>query len=145
MTRDHIGELALIEVSRLQRMALTMKGILEMENLINRDGLTPMQAARLDACLAKRFRYDDGICTMGEDLAARHARGELVAKKVGDGMIDYSRGHFNGLPSDKAQKEYMARLKAKRHYYVECVDGFGRGIPKTVYDAIALPVASGSI
>ena len=142
---DHYAEELLIDQSRAQREALAqLERNLTME-LIDRNGLSPMAAARLDAALAKRFRYDDGIRTMGEDLAARHARGELVAKKVGDGMIDYSRRRFNAMASAKEQRDYMARLESRRHYYVECTDGVGRSVPKLIYDAIALPVAKNSL
>lgn len=103
-----------------------------------------MQAARLDAALAKRFRYNDGIRTVAEDLTARHARGELVAKKTGDGMIDYNRRKFNAM-NGREQAAYEARLKARRYYYVESSDGFGRQVAKLIYDALALPVAEGSL
>lgn len=141
---DHYAETLLIDQSRAQREALTNLERANTMELITRNGLSPMHAARLDAALAKRFRYDDGIRTMGEDLAARHARGELIAKKVGNGMIDYSRRRFNAMTA-KEQTAYMARLESRRHYYVECSDGFGRPVPKLIYDAIALPVAKNSV
>ncbi len=46
-------------------------------------------------------------------------------------MIDYSRTHFNRLGSYAEQDAYIARLKAKRYFYVN-----GWGVPKSVYDAI---------
>lgn len=46
-------------------------------------------------------------------------------------MIDYSRRHFNRLASHKEQDAYIARLKAKRYFYVN-----GWVVPKLVYDAI---------
>ncbi|WP_244541419.1 hypothetical protein [Rhizobium tibeticum] len=46
-------------------------------------------------------------------------------------MIDYSRTHFNRLGSYAEQDAYIARLKAKRHFYLN-----GWVVPKLVYDAI---------
>ncbi|MDB5552311.1 MAG: hypothetical protein JWL86_2295 [Rhizobium sp.] len=48
-----------------------------------------------------------------------------------DYMIDYSRRHLNRVASHKAQDAYIARLKAKRYFYVN-----GWVVPKLVYDAI---------
>lgn len=103
-----------------------------------------MQAARLDAALAKLFRYNDGVRTLGAELNARHERGELVARKATDGMIDYSRARFNRM-SGSEQAAYMRRLESRRYYWIECRDGTGTQIPKLAFDAMALPLAAGSL
>lgn len=108
-------------------------------SIINRSTLSPMNAARLDACLGKLFRYDDGVRSLGSEIEARAARGELVAKKETDGMIDWSRTKFNRMDG-REQAAYEARLRAKRYYWLESADGTGMPVPKTVFDVIALPL-----
>lgn len=46
-------------------------------------------------------------------------------------MVDYSRTRFNRLAFHKAQDAYIARLNAKRYFYVN-----GWVVPKLVYDAL---------
>ncbi|WP_234825974.1 hypothetical protein [Sinorhizobium meliloti] len=46
-------------------------------------------------------------------------------------MTEYSRADFNRLASHKEQDAYIARLRAKRYFYVN-----GWVAPKLVYDAI---------
>lgn len=113
-------------------------------NLFDRSTLSPASAARLDASLAKLFRYDDGVRSLGADLDARHARGELVSKKATDGMIDYSRTRFNRMDG-REQAAYEARLKAKRYYWLETADGTGRAVPKLAFDACTLPLSAKSL
>lgn len=113
-------------------------------DLFNRHNLSPMVAARLETCLAKLFRYDDGVRSLGAEIEARAGRGEIFAKKATDGMIDYSRTKFNRM-NGREQAAYEARLKAKRYYWLECSDGTGMSVPKTVFDAIALPLADRSL
>jgi hypothetical protein len=110
-----------------------------MSDIINRDGLSPMAAARLDSSLAKQFLYSGIVRTLGENLARLHASGELVSKRASDGMIDWRRDTFNRM-NGREQAAYDARLKARRYYWIEGRDGCGHAVPKTVYDALALPV-----
>lgn len=112
--------------------------------LIDDSALSPAMRARLQAALNKRFRYSDGIRTLGADIEARHARGELTGKKAHNGMMNYRRTRFNRMDG-RQQADYMRRLEAQRLYFVECADGIGRPVPKIVFDALALPVAPGSL
>lgn len=91
----------------------------------------PMRRARLDEQLDTLKRFSDGgTRTVRAELLRLAAAGPLV-RSIGDGMIDYNRIHFNRLQSVKAQREYEARLKAKRHYYINDWQ-----VPKIVFDAI---------
>ncbi|MEJ6849867.1 hypothetical protein V3589_27100 [Sinorhizobium fredii] len=94
------------------------------------DGLSPMQSGRLKAALAKKYRYDGVVRTLQSHIEALAAEGPLELTE-GNGMIDYSRTHFNRLASHKEQDAYIARLRAKRYFYVN-----GWVVPKLVYDAI---------
>jgi len=88
--------------------------------------LTPMQAGRVKLALEKKARYSGEVRTLGAHLET--LKGE---KKEGDGMIDWNRTKFNRMDGP-AQREYEARLKAKRYFYVD-----GWRVPKIVYDCIA--------
>ncbi|MBB3918645.1 hypothetical protein [Rhizobium fabae] len=94
------------------------------------DGLSPMQSGRLKAALDKEYRYDGVVRTLRSHIEELAAAGPLELTE-GDGMIDYSRTHFNRLASNREQDAYIARLKAKRYFYVN-----GWVVPKLVYDAI---------
>lgn len=92
--------------------------------------LSPMQSGRLKAALDKKYRYDGVVRTLRSHIEALAAAGPLELTE-GDGMIDYSRTHFNRLASCREQDAYIARLKAKRYFYVN-----GWVVAKLVYDAI---------
>lgn len=94
------------------------------------DSLSPMQSGRLKAALDKEYRYDGVVRTLRSHIEALVATGPLELTE-GDGMIDYSRTHFNRLASYREQDAYIARLKAKRYFYVN-----GWVVPKLIYDAI---------
>lgn len=98
--------------------------------MVTTDGLSPMQSGRLKAALDKEYRYDGMVRTLRSHIEALAAAGPLELTE-GDGMIDYSRTHFNRLGSYREQDAYIARLKAKRYFYVN-----GWVVPKLVYDAI---------
>lgn len=98
--------------------------------MVTTDGLSPMQSGRLKAALDKEYRYDGFVKTLRSHIEALAAAGPLELTE-GDGMIDYSRTHFNRLASYREQDAYIARLKAKRYFYVN-----GWVVPKLVYDAI---------
>lgn len=110
-----------------------------MADLFDLSGLSPMAKARTEAALAKRFRYSDGIRTLGEDLQQRFDRGELVAKQETDSMIEWSRTRFNRM-NGREQAEYEARLKSKRLYWLQDRDGFGHAVPKLVFDVAQLEI-----
>jgi hypothetical protein len=92
----------------------------------NTADLSPMQLGRLNKALDRIYRFDGGeVKTLRAHLEAEPA----IIKSEGDGLIDYSRNHFNSL--DRRQQDaYMARLKAKRYYYLSNMQ-----VPKIVYDA----------
>lgn len=94
------------------------------------DNLSPMHQGRLHAALAKHYRYDGTVRTLRQHIEELAAAGPLDLSE-GDGMIDYSRTHFNRLPSVREQDAYVARLRTKRYFYVN-----GWVVPKLVYDAI---------
>ncbi|MGQ3141256.1 hypothetical protein [Rhizobium oryzihabitans] len=94
------------------------------------ESLTPMQSGRLKVALDRQYRFDGVVKTLRAHLGELAASGPLYFSE-GDGMIDYSRTHFNRLDSSKEQDAYIARLKAKRYYYVN-----GWVVPKLVFDAI---------
>ena len=104
--------------------------------MFNTDNLTPMQLGRLEAALDKQYRYHCVVKLLRDHIATLAAEGPLELSE-GDGMIDYSRTHFNRLPSYKEQDAYIARLKAKRYFYVN-----GWVVPKLVYDAIKRHLAA---
>lgn len=112
--------------------------------MFNRENLSPMAAARLDACLAKQFRFSDGIRTLGANLEALFAAGKLVSRKATDGAIDWNRRKFNSM-NHKEQAAYEKRLSEKRYYWIEDTEGVGHSVPKTVFDAIALPLHEKSL
>lgn len=99
------------------------------------NGLTPMQIGRLDKELDEKRRFEDGSI---QTLRAWLSTQERVIKSEDDGMIDYNRRHFNRLDY-REQKEYMDRLKAKRHYWIN-----GIKVSKTVYSAIVATAQCGS-
>ena len=102
--------------------------------MLNTDNLTPMQLGRLNTQLDKRYRYDDGVRTLRKHLEKLKAGGPLT-KAVSDGMIDYNRRRFNAMSDGREQAAYMARLSARRHYWIN-----GHKVPKVVYDAVDAPV-----
>ncbi len=95
------------------------------------DHLTPMQRGRLNAALDKQYSYNGAIKPLRQHIESLAAAGPLELSN-GDGMIDYSRRHFNRLGSLKEQDAYIAGLKAKRYYWVN-----DWKIPKLVHDALA--------
>jgi hypothetical protein len=98
--------------------------------MLTTDGLSPMQSGRLKTALDKEYRYNGVVKTLRSHIEVLAAAGPLELTE-GDGMIDYSRTHFNRLVSYREQDAYIARLKAKRYFYVD-----GWVVPKLVYDAI---------
>ena len=94
------------------------------------EALSPMQEGRLNAALDRQYRFDGVVKSLRSHIEALAAEGPLELTE-GDGMIDYSRTHFNRLASHKEQDAYVARLRAKRYFYVN-----GWIVPKLVYDAI---------
>ena len=94
------------------------------------EALSSMQSGRLNAALDRQYRFDGVVKSLRSHIEELAAAGPLELTE-GDGMIDYSRTHFNRLASYKAQDAYIARLKAKRYFYVN-----GWAVPKLVYDAI---------
>lgn len=104
--------------------------------MFNTDNLTPMQRGRLEAALDKQYRYHCVVKPLRDHIATLAAEGPLDLSE-GDGMIDYSRTHFNRLLSLKEQDAYIARLKAKRYFYVN-----GWVVPKLVYDAVKRDLAA---
>lgn len=91
------------------------------------EGLGPMQKGRLDTALDRRHNRNGEIAT----LRAFIERGEGVKSET-DGMIDYNRTKFNRMNGSQ-QREYEARLKAKRYYLVD-----GWIVPKIVFDAVRI-------
>jgi hypothetical protein len=90
---------------------------------------SPMQHGRLNAALDRQYRFDGIVKSLGSHIEVLAGAGPLELTE-GDGD-DYSRRHFNRLASHKAQDAYIARLRAKRYFYVN-----GWVVPKLVYDAI---------
>jgi hypothetical protein len=93
------------------------------------EALSPLQQGRLDATLDRQYRFDGFVKSLRSHIELLAAAGPLDLTE-GDGMI-YSRRHFNRLASHNAQDAYIARLKARRYFYVN-----GWVVPKLVYDAI---------
>ena len=81
------------------------------------EALSPIQRGRLSAALDRHYRFDGVVKPLRSHIETLAAAGPLELTE-GDGMIDYSRRHFNRLASHKAQDAYIARLKAKRYFYV---------------------------
>lgn len=98
--------------------------------LFNTVSLSPMQSGRLQTALDRQYRFDGVVKTLRSHIEELAAAGKLEFSE-GDGMIDYSRTHFNRLGSYAEQDAYIARLKAKRYFYLN-----GWVVPKLVYDAI---------
>jgi hypothetical protein len=98
--------------------------------MFNTENLTPMQKGRLEKALDKQYRFSDGIRTLRAEIE-RRAKNEGLEKDTCDGMLDYNRTRFNRM-NGAEQREYMARLKAKRYYFVNNLK-----VPKIVFDAIA--------
>ncbi|WP_018237790.1 hypothetical protein [Ensifer sp. BR816] len=98
--------------------------------MFNTEALSPMQAGRLNAALDRQYRFDGVVRSLRSHIEALAAAGRLELTE-GDGMIDYSRARFNRLGSHRGQDAYVARLRAKRYFYVN-----GWAAPKLVYDAI---------
>ena len=95
---------------------------------IDTTGWKPERIGRLNKLLDKLIRSEGQVKTQRqwiEDMP------DDVTKEVIDGMIDYNRTHFNRLTSDRAQREYIARLKEKRNYVVGDML-----VPKLVFDAV---------
>ena len=110
-----------------------------MAALFDLSSLSPMAKARTEAALAKRFRYPDGVRTLGENLQRLFERGELVAKQETDAMIEWNRTRFNRM-NGREQADYEARLKAKRLYWLQDRDGCGHAVPKLVFDVAQLEI-----
>ena len=94
------------------------------------EALSHMQTGRLNAALDRPYRFGGVVKPLRSHIDELAASGPLDLTE-GDGMIDYSRSHFNRLGSCNEQDAYIARLKAKRYFYVN-----GWAVPKIVYDAI---------
>ncbi|MBX3583247.1 MAG: hypothetical protein KF810_15260 [Rhizobiaceae bacterium] len=99
------------------------------------DHLAPIQRGRLNAALDKQYSYNGAIKTLRQHIESLAAAGPLELSDA-DGMIDYSRRHFNRLGSVKEQDAYIAGLKARRNYWVN-----DWKIPKLVHDALARNLA----
>ncbi|WP_246726203.1 hypothetical protein [Rhizobium lusitanum] len=99
-------------------------------SLFNTISLSPMQSGRLQTALDRQYRFDGVVKTLRSHIEELAAAGKLEFSE-GDGMIDYSRTHFNRLGSYAEQDAYIARLRAKRYFYLN-----GWVVPKLVYDAI---------
>jgi hypothetical protein len=79
----------------------------------------------VNAALDKLFRFSDGeVRSTRAFIEGSHS----IVKAESDGMIDYSRTRFNRMDG-REQAAYMARLKAKRYYWIN-----GTGVPKIVFD-----------
>lgn len=98
--------------------------------MFQKESPTLMQLGRLKVALDRPYRFDGVVKTLRAHLEELAASGPLDLTE-GDGMIDYSRTHFNRLGSFQEQDAYIARLKAKRYFYVN-----GWVVPKLVFDAI---------
>ena len=96
---------------------------------INTHGLSAMQVGRLNAALDKRVRID------GEVMTWRDYALTTSSKRESDGMADYSRTRFNRM-NGREQAAYMARLEAKRVFILVDAEGFGRAVPKVIFDAV---------
>jgi len=95
---------------------------------------------RLIDCLSKQYRDVYGnVQTLSQLIEKRHGNGEITHKQETDGSIDWNRRKFNRM-NYRAQAEYEKRISSKRYYWL--VDQYGNGmqVPKTVYDAIDLPI-----
>lgn len=99
------------------------------------DDLTPLQRGRLNAALERQYSYNGVVKTLRQHIESMAAAGPLELSE-GDGMIDYSRRHFNRLGSVKEQDAYITGLKARRYYLVN-----DWKIPKLVHDALAQTLA----
>lgn len=98
-----------------------------MPTIFDLSSLKPVQVARVNAALDKVCRFASGrTCSLRAYLEELPA----IEKSETDGMVDYNRHHFNGLEG-AAQEAYVARLRAKRHYWINDV-----GVPKIVYDVV---------
>lgn len=82
------------------------------------------QDARLLAALNKQYNYRGAVMTMRHIIEQT----QPMVASITDGMIDYSRNKFNNM-YQREQDAYMARLKARRLYFVNDVK-----VPKLVYD-----------
>lgn len=92
--------------------------------------LTARDAGRVNAALDKVYRFFGGrTCS----LRAHLEEFTIVEKRETDGMIEYDRNHFNRLEG-AAQDAYMARLRAKRLYWVN-----DTLVPKCVFDVVVPP------
>lgn len=109
---------------------VNMPAIEAAKPVFDLSGLSAMQIGRLNAALDKQMRFADGIRTIRAQIERMAAAGPLV-KSEGDGMIDWSRTKFNRMGSDREQREYEARLKAKRYFYLN-----NWQVPKVVFDAV---------
>ena len=95
--------------------------------------LSAANAARLTAALGKKYRFDGNqILTLGQWLDKQRSNGPLETVEH-DGFIKWSRRKFNGMNGDE-QRDYEARLKAQRHFYIN-----GVNVPKIVYDVVVVP------
>lgn len=100
--------------------------------------LSPMQRGRVEEALNKLYRFDGMIGSLRE-LLQRRAQGGGFEKCISDGMLDWKRRTFNSL-DHKGQREYEARLKEKRYYWVA-----GSQVPKIVFDIVDAPISSESL
>ena len=90
--------------------------------------LNAAREARVNNALDKQYRFSDGkVRSLRDHFAAQRS----IKKDETDGMIEYNRRKFNQMGSHKEQDEYMARLKAKRLYFINDIK-----VPKIVFDAI---------
>lgn len=63
-------------------------------SLFNTISLSPMQSGRLQTALDRQYRFDGVVKTLRSHIEELAAAGKLEFSE-GDGMIDYSRTHFN--------------------------------------------------
>ena len=82
------------------------------------------QDARLLAALNKQYNYRGAVMTMRRIIEQT----QPMVASITNGMMDYSRNKFNNM-YQREQDAYIARLKARRLYFVNDVK-----VPKLVYD-----------
>jgi hypothetical protein len=96
--------------------------------------LTAANAARLNAALDKKYRFDDGVSTLRNRIAAgRYSRAEVGQRP----SVQWDRRKFNRMDS-RQQAEYQRKLDTMKTIYclfnADCPHGSWTEVPKMVFD-----------
>ena len=89
----------------------------EERSMFRTEALSPLQSGCLMVALDRHYRFD-GVVKALRSHIEQSAESSPLELSESDGMISYTRIRFNRMGSWQLTRRYIARLKAKRCFYV---------------------------